>query len=112
MKTSTGNLTKAQQRRFDAMYALGCIACRMNGLRYQTVAEIHHYLRGNKRISHDATIPLCAWHHQGVSSECDNATMLGLLGPSFHKHTRQFRAMYGTDADLLAHVNELIGEPS
>lgn len=109
MKHSTGPLTKADERRFAALHELGCIACRLNGFTHPTVAEIHHYLRGNKRIGHHATIPLCTWHHQGVSTEAVPAALYAYLGPSFHKHTREFRARYGDDAVLLARVNALIG---
>lgn len=111
MKHSTSAPTKAHQRRFDKLHDLGCIACRLNGFTHPTVAEIHHFLRGNKRIGHSATVPLCTWHHQGVSTEgAAPAALYAHLGPSFHKHTREFRERYGDDAVLLARVNALIGE--
>lgn len=109
MKHSTGSPTKSEATRFAKLHDLGCIACILNGFDYKTVAEIHHYLRGNKRIGHDATVPLCTWHHQGVSTEgAAPASLYAYLGPSFHKHTREFRHRYGDDAVLLARVNSMI----
>jgi len=108
MKHSTTAPTKSEQARFDKLHDLGCIACRLNGFTHPTVAEIHHFLRGNKRIGHAATVPLCGWHHRAAFDGTNEATMLALMGPSFHRHTREFRARYGDDAVLLARVNALI----
>lgn len=110
MNHSTGKPTKAQAARFDALRSLGCIACHLdNRLRQCGDTEIHHFLRGGKRIGHDATVPLGSWHHAGVANGTANAQMLAVYGPSFHRHTRAFRERYGDDAALLAKVNELIG---
>lgn len=107
MNRSTGTPTKAHLARFAALRDLGCIACRLNGAGH-AFAEIHHFLAGTKRIGHEATVPLCSWHHQGVGSGIPCALMLETYGPSFHKHTRAFRARYGSDAELLETVNRLI----
>lgn len=92
----------------DRLTDFGCVACYLNGFEHKTLAEIHHYLSGGKRISHDATVPLCTWHHQGTSAEAKPSTLLRLLGPSWHKHRRAFRARYGSDAELLETVNRMI----
>lgn len=99
--------------RFDQLHALGCVVCQWDGQRQQCgLTEIHHFLRGGKRIGDHATVPLGKWHHQGVSEGRSNAEMLRVYGPSFHKHTRAFRLLYGADAALLAKVNELIEVPA
>lgn len=111
MRHSTGTPTKAEAARFAKLKALGCIACRLNGDNSDEMVppDIHHYLSGNKRIGHAATVPLCSWHHAGVAYDgVPSAWFLANLGPSFHKHTRQFRARYGSDAELLATVNAMI----
>jgi hypothetical protein len=110
MNHSTGPVSPKWDARWAAMYELGCIACRKNGFTHKTVAEIHHFLSGNKRIGHHATVPLCPWHHTATFDGTNTRTMLALMGPSWHKHRRDFRARYGSDEALLAEVNELIGE--
>lgn len=110
MNRSTAKPTHADLERFAALRRLGCFACHVDGrLRQCAVTEIHHQLRGGKRIGHHATIPLGRWHHQGVANGTANEQMLATYGPSFHKHTRAFRERYGTDAEVLAQVNDLIG---
>jgi hypothetical protein len=105
LKHSTPPPSKADIRRFALLYDLGCVACG----RHINI-EIHHYLSGNKRIGHEATIPLCTWCHRGTAnSGKSGVVMLALIGPSFHQHRRAFRAKYGSDAELLALVNKLIG---
>ena len=109
--------TKSEQARFDNMKDLGCIACILDGqleafALFQTWdVEIHHMLSGNKRIGDEATVPLCRWHHQGVSQVTPNAIMLEQYGPSWHKHRREFRKRYGSDAELIETVNKYL-EPS
>lgn len=110
MNHSTRAPTKADLLRFAKLRDLGCIACRLDGLTADGAEpEIHHYLSGNKRIGHQATVPLCHWHHQGVAYDgIPSAWLLANVGPSFHKHTRAFRLRYGTDAELLATVDGMI----
>lgn len=113
MKHSTGNPTKAEAARFAKLKALGCIACYLGGNAVEDNVEpqIHHYLSGNKRIGHMATIPLCAWCHLGTPYDgVPSEWFLANLGPSFHRHTREFRAKYGTDAELLETVNGMIAD--
>ena len=111
---STGKPTKAQVKRFEAIVAIGCIACRKLDMGYMA-AEVHHLnvcsQPGRKRRGHDFTIGLCAWHHQAVAFESRNeAGMLDLLGPSWKKHKRKFIETFGTDDELLEYQNELIKE--
>lgn len=109
MNRSTGKPTKAQAARMEAMHAIGCVACHLDKrLRQCGDTQIHHFLRGGKRIGHDATVPLGSWHHTGIADGTANAQMLAVYGPSFHRHTRAFRERYGTDAELVDKVNEII----
>lgn len=111
MRHSTGKPTKAEQARFSKLHELGCIACRLNGHEGSGYVQIHHLLSGNKRRGHDATIPLCPWCHTGMPFDSRSAGwFLDNFGPSYHRHKRAFQAAYGSDDELLAMVNELIGE--
>ena len=113
MNHSTGKPTKAEAARFDKLKALGCVACRLERDNSDAMLppDIHHFLSGGKRIGHDATVPLCRWHHTGVPyDDVPTSWFLANVGPSFHRHTRQFRGRYGNDAELLAMTNLLIGE--
>lgn len=118
MKHSTKSPTKAQRARFEKLRNLGCIACHMNAHQFARMLrqpEIHHLnlggLAGQKRRGHDDTVPLCPWHHR---SECVNgfstAVMAQAFGPSLARESKAFRERYGTDDELLARVNLLIGE--
>ena len=87
--------TKAQSRRMGIIKRdIGCIACHI-ALHPGTHADAHHLLAGGRRISHDATIPLCKMHHD-------------LPGGSVHKNKRWFRERFGTDEYLLAETDRLV----
>lgn len=100
-------------RRREALWALGCIACRREGF-YCVRAEIHHLnldgKAGQARRGEEFTIPLCPWHHQGkpvpaLTIEQTRET----YGPSLKLESRKFRERYGSDDTLLAATNLLIG---
>jgi hypothetical protein len=111
MKHSTGNRTKAEQARFDKMKEMGqCVACYQRGIRGWGYVEIHHLLSGNKRIGHLATVSLCPWHHRGNYNGCAPTGMKDTYGPSLAHGSKPFRAEFGTDAELLAIQNALLGE--
>lgn len=109
MKHSTGNPTKAEQARFDAMKEMGqCVACYQVGIHGRGYVEIHHLLSGNKRIGHMATVALCEWHHRGVTN-IPRSDMNTIFGPSLANGSKPFRAKFGSDAELLALQNALLG---
>jgi hypothetical protein len=124
MKHSTGNRTKAEQARFDKMKEIGqCVACYQRGIHGWGYIEIHHLLSGNKRIGHMATVSLCPWHHRGVTDgqrvscfdsgsgrQATSAELTKWIGPSLANGSKPFRTEFGTDAELLAIQNALLGE--
>jgi len=113
VKHSTGTATKADRERFDKLLALGCICCRHFG--YFQPPEIHHLNldghAGQKRLGHQFTIPLDSYHHRGQWAGRFHSLQFAqtLLGPSLALEPRRFREVFGTDEQLLARVNALIG---
>ena len=105
MKHSTRKPTKPQLRRFLKLYELGCIACRSFYHVFEP-CQIHHILSGGKRIGHDATIPLCPWHHMGNVIRWGSVeSMEGFRGPSMALNKRAFVKTFGTEKELLAMTN-------
>lgn len=102
MKTSTGRATKAQADRWERFQRVGCICCRKRG--YYSIPEVHHLLSGNRRRGHDFTIPLCPWHHRGIEPPPVD------VGPSFADGSKPFRACFGSDDELLAETNKVLGD--
>ena len=66
MKHSTGKPTKSEAKRIDAMMILGCVHCAWWG-KPVPAEECHHILRGNKRLGHLYTIPLCYMCHVDIN---------------------------------------------
>lgn len=101
------------ERRFNAIYEIGCICCRMK--RHFRQCQIHHLnlggKAGQKRRGDLFTIGLCPWHHVGEAE--DGVTvgfMRALLGPSLKLESRAFRETFGNDDKLLVHQDELIAK--
>lgn len=110
MQHSTGKPTKAQEARFRKLYELGCICCILEGLP-RSEAMIHHLVEGMKRLGHDFTIPVCPWHHVGQPPAGLSIRQAALMmGPSLELSKRKFVATYGTEHELLAMVNQRIGD--
>jgi hypothetical protein len=106
--------SKSDQRRFEKLRELGCIACRIAlALSPCGHTEIHHLVdKGNRKASggHVATIPLGRWHHQGIPFiDRTVGYMRANFGPSMRLQSKDFRAAYGTQRELLARVNAAIG---
>ena len=114
MKHSTPKPSKDDLRRFDKLYRIGCIACRIHEMVYR-YPEIHHLnlggKAGQKRRGHQFTIPLCSWHHQGtVDLGWNSVEMVQKHGPSLAKQSRRFREVFGSDDELLEQTARLIEE--
>jgi hypothetical protein len=99
------------QRRYEALQKIGCIACLLDG--YPEVpGDVHHIVdKGYRRLSggNQATMVLCKWHHVGQPpTDYTVAYMHSTRGPSMHWHGKEFTHRYGSQRALLAKVNELI----
>ena len=91
--------TAAERAWMDAITAIGCIACIIEGRGFVPGA-VHHILRGGRRIGHLHTICLCdPGHHQ-------NGQALGVV--SRHPYKARFEAMYGKEDKLLAMTKALV----
>jgi hypothetical protein len=110
-RRSTGNPTKAERARMDAIKEGPCLCCRMRGLP-SFCPEIHHLLSGNKRRGHRFTIGTCAWHHRGVvPAGLTRARMQETHGPSLAHGSKPFHAAFGSDDELLALQDRLLAIP-
>lgn len=110
MNHSTGRPTKAQQARFDALREIGCICC-WNFAAVHRNAEIHHIVdKGYRKHSggHDATLPLCEWHHRGETRVAPTWHLQENLGPSLALNKREFIRVFGTERQLLETVNAML----
>ena len=106
MKHSTKKPTALEQRRFEGLLKIGCICCRMLKVNGRT-AEIHHLIKSNRRMGHEFTIPLCGWHHRGVTI-LPKAKTQDEYGPSLADGSKPFHAHWGADLELLEKVNDLL----
>jgi hypothetical protein len=105
--------TKADQDRLDAIHALPCVACQIDGYLTQCgKTEAHHIVsNGYRRLSggHAATIPLGAFHHRGEPLPgYTKSQMSFIFGPSLTLNKRAFIGKYGTELDLLKRVNAML----
>lgn len=112
--TATNRRKAVRVARFEALRRVGCIACRGMAYKVPQVIEIHHQNAGGhagqKRLGDDYTIPPCSWHHRREPMPGRSASYMALLfGPSLAGSSKAFRQTYGTDAELLAKANQLIG---
>ena len=99
--------TAKQIKRWQRFPEVGCICCRRLGT-HNPETEVHHLLEGGRRAGHDKTIPLCVWHHRGVGFRYGDKGRD--MGPSWAHGSKPFRAMFGTDDELLAEVNKYLEE--
>lgn len=91
--------TKEEATWMDAITALGCIACRIDG-HLDIRGAVHHLLSGGRRIGHLYTICLCdPGHHQ-------NGEQFGKV--SRHPWKTRFEARFGTEAELLALTKDIL----
>ena len=103
-------MNKAEQARLDAIHAMPCIACEKDEQKQPNPTEADHLVdKGNRKHSggHFATIPLCRWHHRGVTDFGVNAAeMACAYGPSFALEKRKAVEKYGAKRELLAIVDK------
>lgn len=86
-----------------------CICCEHDLTGQPFPTEIDHLVdKGTRKHSggHDATIPLCAWHHRGLCLDgVSSEQMTGRYGPSFALRGRLAASWYGNKRHLLEQVN-------
>lgn len=93
--------TRAEKHLHDQLAALGCIACRIDGVHNPHVS-IHHIDGRTKPGAHLRVLPLCAGHHQ------DGTGAPGLI--AVHPWKRRFEAKYGSQLALLEDCLELLAD--
>lgn len=110
---STDKPTNEEQARLDKLGVMQCICCTLLERWQPNRTTIHHIVdKGYRSHSggHMATIPLCEYHHQGYPKEgyqaCD---MEAKWGPSLELAKKRFIAKFGTERELLAKVNKMLG---
>ena len=117
---STGKATAAQLARWDKIRdpetGSGCLVANILDLGW-IPAEIHHLTsggkHGQKRLGHDHTIGLNRWSHRGeplteygwTAEDCER-----ILGPSYALSPSAFRERFGSDDELLALQNAILGD--
>lgn len=117
MRRSIPKCTAAQQARQDAARAIGCIVCRdlfshlPESQRLQCGwTEIHHMNSGGRNRGQDFTVALGSWHHRAVVLDgWGLRKMVDVFGASLARGSKTFHAEFGSDDELLARQNELIG---
>lgn len=109
MKPRSKPATKAEKARYEKLKQIPCIACWILGKEGCGKHEIHHLTEGGRRLGNEKTIPLGAWHHQGIILRGKTGLeMVKMFGPSFGKTPRQFEAHFGSEEFLLAETNRLL----
>lgn len=103
MKHSTGKATKSEVERIKRLILeVGCICCRLRFGSYNGHVEIHHIVRGNKRLGHDYTLPLCTAHHRAPGEGAMTSIANG---------RKAFERVHGTELDLWLKVQHMLGLP-
>lgn len=111
----------ADRLRLAAIHDMACIACvkeakrdpkRMFPYSQPLPTEAHHLVdKGDRAKSggHQATVPLCSWHHRGEPKfDMRPSEMRFEYGPSLELDKPAFVKRYGTERELLAEINEKV----
>jgi len=94
-----GRTPTAEEKRWMSKVAdLCCIVC-INEFGLESPAAIHHIIGKTKEGAHFQVLPLCPTHHQ-----------TGGYGVALHAGRAQWENQYGTQAELLEQVRELLNE--
>lgn len=94
--------SQQERERWSRFADIGCLACRKKGV-YNPQVDVHHLLSGGRRRGHDASVPLCAYHHRGVGIHPE-------MGPSLAHGSKPFHAEFGSDDELLELTDKLLEE--
>jgi hypothetical protein len=107
--------TARERDRIVACKSGPCMACcvlmDLGALTYVNEGcDYHHLLSGGIRKGHRYGIGLCGWHHRACLEWGMTAPeMREAFGPSLMDGSRLFHAAYGSDDELLARQDALIG---
>ncbi len=82
-------VTDAEKKLHDKIAAMGCVACRQEGI-FNPHVSIHHVYGRTRPNCHMHVLPLCEPHHQ------DNGTAIAV-----HPFKTRFEARYGKQDDLV-----------
>ena len=99
-------ITANHRKRWEKLREHGCICCKKVGV-YGS-PEIHHLVVASRRLGHDTSIPLCAWHHRAVPmwGLTSKKAAAKLYGPSLADGKKTFVKEWGTEHELLEEVNK------
>lgn len=113
---STGKPTKREAQRIVLCKEGPCVACVVRVRdNYPDGApsygcDYHHLKSGNIRRGHRFGIGLCGWHHRGLLwGNLSHEQMRDVCGPSLMDGSRLFHETYGSDDEMLAIQDSLIG---
>lgn len=82
------------------------MACKIMGFPWSQ-PEIHHIAKGFKRLGHEFTLPLCAWHHRAEPPfmGMKKSEAREVFGPSLAMGKRSFQKWFGSEEQLLEQIN-------
>lgn len=115
---STTTPTAAEAARIVACKEGLCVACVIWSempespwnLMVYPGCDYHHLLSGGRRRGHMFGVGLCPWHHRGlVGFGCTHDEMRSHYGPSLAEGSKPFHAMFGSDEDLIARQDQMLG---
>lgn len=89
--------TTEEEGLHDRIAALGCIACRQDGI-YNSWVSIHHVHGRTRPDAHKHVLPLCHPHHQGDGSVL-----------AVHQNKARWEDKYGKQDDLVREIFESLG---
>ena len=93
-----------EARRISRFSEIGCIACYLDGHPGEGY-DVQHVTEGGRRLGHRWSYPLCPYQHRGVVTKPGDK----LKGPRFSDQRRDFHARYGTELELVAKTDALLG---
>lgn len=101
-------ISPVQRESFAEIKSGRCVACWRRGI-VTIGCDANHMLSGSRRIGHDASYALCKWHHSAHPDEGETPPRMRMLyGPSLMCGSKTFRAVYGTDDELLALQEQML----
>lgn len=113
---STGKPTKREAERIVACKEGYCVACYIVAERNDYMVswaggcDYHHLKSGNVRRGHRFGIGLCPYHHRRIPFDGYTIEQTReFVGPSLMDGSRLFHETYGSDDELLALQDEIIG---